>query len=115
MGNAATKFNVEVLPHNRLSLRSGYGSDDGGGHTADNLIYLTNRFGPISSFSGSYRADRWTVNIERSPGNYAHHKCADYAKMISYFGFISTACNSSEPPKCKQHIVTYYNQPLLEG
>ena len=60
--------NVEVVPRNNLS--SGYGSDDGGGHTADNLIYLTKRFGPISSFSGSYRADRWTVNIERSPGNY---------------------------------------------
>ena len=47
--------NVEVVPRNNLS--SGYGSGDGGGNTADNLIYLTKRFGPISSFSGSYRAD----------------------------------------------------------
>ena len=61
-GTPAT--NVEVVP--RSTLSSGY---DGGGRTADNLIYLTKRFGPISSFSGSYHADRWTVNIERSPGN----------------------------------------------
>ena len=73
MGNPAT--NVEVVPRNKLSLRSGHGPDDGGGSTADTLIYLTNRFGPISSFSGSYRADRWTVNIERSLGNYAHQVC----------------------------------------
>ena len=59
-GNPAT--NVEVVPRGTLS--SGYGSDDGGGRTADNLIYLLNRFGPISSFSGSYHANRWTVNIE---------------------------------------------------
>ena len=75
MGNAATKFNIEVLPYNRLSLQPGHGPDDGGGRTADTLTYLTNRFGPISSFSGSYRADRWTVNIERSLGNYAHQVC----------------------------------------
>ena len=56
---------VELVPRSTLSY--GYGPDGGGGLTADNLIYLTNRFGPISSFSGSYRADRWTVNIERSP------------------------------------------------
>ena len=63
-GTPAT--NVEVVPRNTLNY--GYGLDSGGGHTAANLIYLTKRFGPISSFSGSYRADRWTVNIERSPG-----------------------------------------------
>ena len=75
-GTPAT--NVEVVPHNRFSLQFGYGPDDGGGYTADTLIYLTNRFGPISSFSGSYRADRWTVNIERSSGNYAHQVCRLY-------------------------------------
>ena len=64
-GTPAT--NVEVVP--RSTLSSGYGSDSGGGRTAKNVIYLTKRFGPISSFSGSYRADRWTVNIERSAGN----------------------------------------------
>ena len=61
---------VEVVPHS--TLRYGYGSDGSGGRTADAIVYLTNRFGPISSFSGSYHADRWTVNIERSPGKYAH-------------------------------------------
>ena len=63
-GTPATS--VEVVPRSTLSF--GYGSDNGGGRAADALGYLTNRFGPISSFSGSYRADRWTVNIERSPG-----------------------------------------------
>ena len=48
---------------------SGYGV---GGSTVSTIRYLTERFGPISSFSGSYRADRWAVNIERSPGYYVH-------------------------------------------
>ena len=79
-GTPATS--VEVVP--RSTLSSGYGSDSGGGRTADNLIYLTKRFGPISSFSGSYRADRWTVNIMRSPGNYMLIKCAEMSSS-SYF------------------------------
>ena len=59
---------IEVEEHSRDTLPSGYGSDDGGGHTVDLLLYLTERFGPVSSFSGSYRADRWTINIELSDG-----------------------------------------------
>ena len=59
--------NVEVVSHNLLKF--GYGPDDGGGDTTGNLVYLTKRFGPISSFSGSYQANRWTVNITQSPGN----------------------------------------------
>ncbi len=57
---------VETLSSDILS--SGYGTDTGGGHTAENLLYLTERFGPIASFSGSYRADGWTINIVRSSG-----------------------------------------------
>ena len=46
----------------------GYGSDSGGGRTAELLLYLQQRFGPVSSFSGSYRADRWEINIHRTAG-----------------------------------------------
>ena len=49
-------------------LPYGYGSDTGGGHTAELLVYLRQRFGPVRSFSGSYRADTWCVNIQRSAG-----------------------------------------------
>ena len=49
-------------------LPYGYGTDTGGGHTAELLVYLRKRFGPVRSFSGSYRADTWRVNIQRSAG-----------------------------------------------
>ena len=42
-----------------------YGSDTGGCRTLQALQYLYNRFGPVASFSGSYKADSWTLNIER--------------------------------------------------
>ena len=48
------------------SLPTGYGSDTGGGSTDQLLNYVTGRFGPVASFSGSYRADTWTLNIQRS-------------------------------------------------
>ncbi|CAI8042289.1 hypothetical protein GBAR_LOCUS23500, partial [Geodia barretti] len=46
----------------------GYGTDLGGGRTAELLLYLQQRFGPVTSFSGSYRADRWELNIHRTSG-----------------------------------------------
>ena len=48
------------------SLPTGYESDTGGGSTDQLLDYVTGRFGPVASFSGSYRADTWTLNIQRS-------------------------------------------------
>ena len=44
---------------------SAYGSDDGGGRTHELLSYLYTRFGPISSFTGTYQADEWRLNINR--------------------------------------------------
>ncbi len=35
----------------------------GGGRTERLIQYLSDRFGPVSSFTGTYRADEWTVNI----------------------------------------------------
>ena len=32
------------------------------------MLYLQQRFGPVTSFSGSYRADRWELNINRTSG-----------------------------------------------
>ena len=57
----------------REDMPRGYGTDTGGGHTAELLDYLRQRFGPISSFSGSYRADRWSLNIIISPGIYIYY------------------------------------------
>lgn len=45
----------------------GYGD---GGATVDLLLYLEQRFGPVSSFSGSYRADRWDLTVQRTAGFY---------------------------------------------
>ena len=73
----ATSGNVGLVETlgNRLS---GYGTDIGGGSTAKLLAYLVQRFGPVTSFSGSYRADRWTLNINRSPGKYRLHHLVLY-------------------------------------
>ena len=56
---------LSVERHPRQTLPSGYGSDTGGGRTDRLLEYVVGRFGPVASFSGSYRADAWTLNIHR--------------------------------------------------
>ena len=47
---------------NYQTLPSGYG---GGSDTLRVLQYLRGRFGHVASFSGSYRADSWTLQISR--------------------------------------------------
>ena len=46
-------------------LPSGYGRDGSRGFTAESLQYLINRFGAIASFSGTYSADKWVLDIQR--------------------------------------------------
>ena len=53
---------LNVERHSRQTLPSGYGPDDG---TDELLEYVVGRFGPVASFSGSYRADLWTLNIHQ--------------------------------------------------
>lgn len=55
---------VERIPSQTLPY--GYGDDSGGGDTDELLMYVTDRFGPVASFSGSYRADRWELFIQRT-------------------------------------------------
>ena len=47
----------------RGEIPRGYGEDSGGGDTVGLLQYLENRFGDVASFSGTYRADRWRVDM----------------------------------------------------
>ena len=54
---------MSVERHSYQTLPCGYGSDTGGCHTDKVLEYVVGRFGPVASFSGSYRADSWTLNI----------------------------------------------------
>ena len=44
-------------------MEYGYGTDDGGGDSVGLLKDLTQRFGPVSTFSGSYSAGMWTLSI----------------------------------------------------
>ena len=55
--------NFEKLTYQTLPY--GYGKDTGGGKTLDMLKTIVNRFGSVYSFSGSYRANAWTLNINR--------------------------------------------------
>ena len=64
--SAGSVTTLERVPYSEIPY--GYGSDAGGDHTLEVLQYVTERFGPVASFSGSYRADRWTLNIERRNG-----------------------------------------------
>ena len=50
-------------------LPYGYGRDVSSGSTAESLQYLINRFGAIASFSGTYSADRWVLDIQRDSGS----------------------------------------------
>ena len=54
-----------VERHNYQTLPYGYGSDTGGGKTDKLLEYVVSRFGPVASFSGSYKADSWILNIHQ--------------------------------------------------
>ena len=56
---------LDVERHRYQTLPYGYGSDTGGGKTDKLLAYVVNRFGPVSSYSGSYYADNWILNIQR--------------------------------------------------
>ena len=41
----------------------GYGSDSGGGGTHKLLTDISDKFGNISSFTGTYAADTWRLTI----------------------------------------------------
>ena len=56
---------VERIRSSSRTIDCAYGSDTGGCNTLHVLQYLRGRFGPVSSFSGSYRADSWTLQISR--------------------------------------------------
>ena len=57
---------LDVERHSYQTLPYGYGIDDAGGGNTDKLLkYIVGRFGPVASFSGSYRADAWTLNIHQ--------------------------------------------------
>ena len=40
-------------------------ADGYGEHTVWQMLYVSDRFGPASSWSSAYRADTWNLNIER--------------------------------------------------
>ena len=50
-------------PVQKLFSRVGYGEDRHGGHTVTLLRTVNSRVGPVSSFTGTYMADRWTVDL----------------------------------------------------
>ena len=70
---------VERIRSSSRTIDCAYGSDTGGCNTLRVLQYLRGRFGPVSSFSGSYRADSWTLQISRRNGVFAtnHYEIAN--------------------------------------
>ena len=60
----------EVEISGSRSIPRGYGSDSGGGNTAGLLKHIRDNYGPVNSFTGTYRADTWTLDI--SAGSWGH-------------------------------------------
>ena len=61
----------QVLATENTLRYYGYGSYYGGDRTRQLLTHLNSRFGPVSSFTGTYQADVWRLNISRSVGELA--------------------------------------------
>ncbi|XP_070550008.1 uncharacterized protein [Ptychodera flava] len=53
---------IESLKYTN-AIPSGYGDDSGGGDTVGLLMYINGRFGPVTSFSGTYKADEWHLSV----------------------------------------------------
>ena len=54
---------LTVESPSRGEIPRGYGEDSGGGDTVGLLQYLQDRFGDAASFSATYRADSWRVDL----------------------------------------------------
>ena len=98
---------ASAIRHTEILSRSdgfrGYGSDIGGGKTADLLLYLQERFGSVTSFSGSYRASRWELNIKRRAGLYKFYVTCTNNCLVQHLvyiecGWSNTACENLSPP-----------------
>ena len=82
-------FSVERDSH----LQDAYGNDEDGSTTLELLQYVTQRFGPVSTFSGSYSVDNWKLNLGStlpSPaGTHIIVMCiiVSNVKMCSYIKF----------------------------
>jgi hypothetical protein len=60
---------LSVERHPYQTLPCGFGSDTGGCRTDEIFKYVVGRFGAVASFSGSYRADTWTLSIQQANGS----------------------------------------------
>lgn len=71
---AGSVLSVEKVSNILLpSLANGF--DERGDHTVQALTYLIERFGSVTSFTGTFKADRFVVNISRTsqyPGKTMH-------------------------------------------
>ena len=76
---------VERIPHQTLPY--GYGNDSGGGRTDKLLMYVTDRFGPVASFSGTYRADNWELVIQRTPVESSEHVRYPFIITLAHKGY----------------------------
>ena len=81
---------VETIENvSRREFPSGYGEDSGGGNTVKLLESTVARFGPIASFRGTYRSNRWTLPISQMNQTYPPGKnvCMCFESI-----YISSVC-----------------------
>lgn len=64
------------------TIPRGYGSDAGGGNTVGLLQHIRDNYGPVNTFTGTYRADTWTLDI--SYGNTPHHNPGGKHRILKH-------------------------------
>ena len=99
---------VERIPSQ--TLPSGFGDDSGGGSTDKLLKYVVARFGPVASFSGSYRADRWELFIQRTPIESGTCKCNYIHSLFIREGLLCCPNRLCSPPICPSESVIKFAQ-----
>lgn len=63
---------IERKSYRNSEWPRGYGSDSGGGDTVGLLKKVYNRFGVVTSFTGTYRANQWSLVVRSSTATFTN-------------------------------------------
>jgi len=77
---------VKAVERHNWQWGMGYGSDAGGGDTVALLRQVHNKFGVVTSFTGTYRADEWSLELS-SPQGQNGAPCQTILCLSNYFVF----------------------------
>ncbi|CAH3130343.1 unnamed protein product [Porites lobata] len=85
---------------------SGHGSDSGGGNTVGLLKNVYNRFGVVTSFTGTYIANQWSLVVRSSNGTNFTPPCLSSPRWL---GAAPSTSTTSPTPTLNPHQRECYN------